>query len=77
MIKLAIEEFKKKVKRKLSKEYIKEKIKEKMDDLSCLTTRLEFYGKLLKNELQKSWPSFSKILHTSPFGAVINICLLA
>ena len=46
MIKLAIEEFKQKVKRKLSKEYIKEKIKEKMDDLSCLTTRLEFYGKL-------------------------------
>ena len=46
MIKLAIEEFKQKVKRKLSKEYIKDKIKEKMDDLSCLTTRLEFYGKL-------------------------------
>ena len=46
MIKSAIEEFKQKVKRKLSKEYIKEKIQEKMDDLSCLTTRLEFYGKL-------------------------------
>ena len=50
MIKLAIEEFKQKVKRKLSKEYIKEKIKDKMDDLSgnisCLMTRLEFYGKL-------------------------------
>ena len=53
MIKLAIEEFKQKVKRKLSKEYIKEKIKEKMDDLSCLTTRLEFYGKLWKNESQR------------------------
>ena len=46
MIKLAIEEFKQEVKRKLSKEYIKDKIEEKMNDLSCLTTRLEFYGKL-------------------------------
>ena len=46
MIKLAIEEFKQKVKMKLSKEYIKDQIKEKMEDLSCLTTRLEFYGKL-------------------------------
>ena len=60
MIKLAIEEFKQKVKRKLSKEYIKEKIKEKMDDLSCLTTRLEFYGKLLKNELRRVGRLFQK-----------------
>ena len=60
MIKLAIEEFKQKVKRKLSKEYIKEKIEEKMDDLSCLTTRLEFYGKLLKNELRRVGRLFQK-----------------
>ena len=46
MMKLAIEEFKQNMKRKLSKEYIKEKIEEKMDEMSCLTIRLEFYGKL-------------------------------
>ena len=46
MIKLASEEFKQKMKRKLSKKYIEEKIEEKMDELSCLTVRLEFYGKI-------------------------------
>ena len=46
MMKLALEEFKHNMKRKLSKEYIKEKIEEKMDEMSCLTIRLEFYGKL-------------------------------
>merc|ERR1719319_180873 len=60
MIKLAIEEFKQKVKRKLSKEYIKKKIKEKMDDLSCLTTRLEFYGKQRRKKLKGKWPGKHK-----------------
>jgi hypothetical protein len=65
MIKLAIEEFKQKVKMKLSKEYIKEKIKEKMDDLSCLTTRLEFYGKQRRKKLKGKWPGQHKYNGTS------------
>jgi len=65
MIKSAIEEFKQKVKRKLSKEYIKEKIQEKMDDLSCLTTRLEFYGKQRRKKLKGKWPGQHKYNGTS------------